>query len=77
MMDANNPHMMGTVQTFKGDDTTEDLHNEFFEVVEYTPATGMVEIGWDGPGRDERRYIALPLHELVVKAAAFGRPTPD
>lgn len=72
-MDAMNPHMMGTVQTFVGEDNPEELHNEFFEVVEYTPETGMVEIGWDGPKKGERRYISIPLHELVLKAAAFGR----
>lgn len=72
-MDANNPNMMGQASAFKDDATVEDTHNEFFEIVEYTPGTGMVEIGYDGP-KGLRLYVTLPLHELVLKAAAFGRP---
>lgn len=71
-MDANNPNMMGKACAFKGDKDVEDEHNEFFEIVDYAPSTGMVEIGYDGPN-GLRLYVKLQLHELVLKAAAFGR----
>lgn len=77
-MDNFNPHMMGKISAFGqsgSGEAVEDEHNEFFEVVEYNAAKGMVEIGFDGP-KNLRIYVTLPLMELVGIAAAFGREEP-
>jgi hypothetical protein len=80
MDDLLNPHFMGKFTAFahenKGGGTIEEERNEFFEVVDFVPRTGMVEIGFDGV-KGAREYVKLPLPLLVGIAAAFGRPTDD
>jgi len=69
-------HMLGQFAAFapeeKGGEQIEETRNEIFEVVDYHPERGLVEIGFFGV-KGAREYITLPLPELVGKAAAFGR----